>query len=76
MPGPTSYNIPSKLKETPEYGFGLRPFIDPQKNRTTTGPGFYDPKYFDSKRTIQLMGKPRDNPNMWQPGPGAYNDMR
>ena len=28
-PGPTSYNLPSKLIEKPQYVFGLRPFIDP-----------------------------------------------
>ena len=42
-PGPQEYSIPSKIVEKPEYGFGLRPPIDPQKCRTTTGPGFYDP---------------------------------
>ena len=28
-PGPHEYNIPSKIVEKPEYGFGLKPFIDP-----------------------------------------------
>ena len=27
-PGPTEYNIPSKIVEKPEYSFGLRPPID------------------------------------------------
>ena len=50
QPGPTAYNLNSKIgKEMPEYGFGLRPFIDPQKCRTTTGPGFYDPQYIDGR---------------------------
>jgi hypothetical protein len=48
-PGPQDYNLPSKISEHAQYGFGLRPFIDAQKNRTTTGPGFYDPKYCDGK---------------------------
>ena len=43
-PGPQEYNIPSKIVENPRFIFGLRPFIDPQKCRTTTGPGDYDPK--------------------------------
>ena len=29
QPGPFDYDIPSKLVEKPQYGFGLKPFIDP-----------------------------------------------
>ena len=28
-PGPLDYSIPSKIVENPEYGFGLKPPIDP-----------------------------------------------
>jgi hypothetical protein len=55
--------LPSKISEHAKYGFGLRPFIDPQKCRTTTGPGFYDPKYFDGNQSISLKGRPKDVPD-------------
>jgi hypothetical protein len=43
-PGPTSYTIPSKIVEGPQYHLGIKPIINPQKNRTTTGPGHYNPR--------------------------------
>ena len=48
-PGPGSYQIPSKIVSGPQYILGLKPFIDPQKNRTAPGPGLYDPRRQFSK---------------------------
>ena len=56
-PGPQDYNIPSKIVEKPKYFFGLKPFIDPHKCKTTTGPGDYDPKFMDTRGVYSMKEK-------------------
>lgn len=43
-PGPGSYQIPTKILDGPKYVLGLKPQIDPHKNRTKPGPGLYNPQ--------------------------------
>jgi hypothetical protein len=75
-PGPQDYNIPSYITEHAQFGFGLRPPIDPLKCRTTTGPGDYDPKYPSGYPKISISGRPNSKITFDVPGPGSYNDMR
>mmetsp|Transcript_2803 Transcript_2803/g.4792 ORF Transcript_2803/g.4792 Transcript_2803/m.4792 type:complete len:189 (+) Transcript_2803:31-597(+) len=75
-PGPQDYNIPSKIVESPEFGFGLRPFIDQQKCRTKTGPGDYNPRAIESSQTISIKGRSSMTLDRKQPGPGYYDDCR
>ena len=78
-PGPHEYSIPSKIVEKPEYGFGLKPFIDPQKCRTKTGPADYNPYPEFAKNDnpkFHIMGRPANNMTFNTPGSGSYEDMR
>jgi len=43
-PGPGTYQLKPKITEGPKYILGLKPFLDPHKNRTAPGPGFYNPQ--------------------------------
>jgi len=74
-PGPQEYTIPSYINEHQKYDFGLRPFIDPHKCRTTTGPGDYDPRTHNGNPKLSIMGRPVDKVLHKVPGPGAYSDM-
>ena len=59
--------------------FGLRPFIDPFKMRTRTGPGDYNPKGLGRVRSVTISNKPQEkDPHVLRriPGPGTYDDIR
>ena len=67
------------MVEKAQYGFGLRPFIDPFKMRTHTGPGDYNPKGLSRVRSVTISNKPQDKDIEVLrkiPGPGTYNDIR
>jgi hypothetical protein len=38
-PGPGHYVVPSKIQEGPQFIMGLKPEINPFKNKTEPGPG-------------------------------------
>ena len=38
-PGPGTYKLDPQIFQGPKYQLGLKPFIDPQKMKTETGPG-------------------------------------
>ena len=77
-PGPGSYTIPSKVEEGPKYILGLKPEINPQKNRTETGPGQYNPKKLYSKISYSISVKHNRelSHDKLTPGPGHYSDLR
>ena len=76
LPAPNHYKIRSTIGDGGHhYGFGLKPFIDPLKMRTTTGPGDYNPESLHrvSSAVITCMPNERDiNVLKKIPGPGTY----
>lgn len=60
QPGPFEYKIPSRIGESQQYQFGLRPYIDPLKMRTGTGPGDYNPKGLFRVQSGHIGARPKD----------------
>ena len=80
-PGPTSYDVPSKLTENQKYFFGVKLFIDPLKNKTKTGPADYNInlKYLDLSKSAIISSINADSDTQLVsniPGPGHYENMR
>ena len=77
-PGPGKYEIPSQIKDGPKYIMGLKPELNPFKNRTETGPGQYNPEKLHKK--LQYSISKRNNTELssekLSPGPGTYGDIR
>jgi len=83
-PGPQEYNltISGTKPNEKKYSFGLRPHINPMKNRTMTGPGDYDPKlnHLRTSASITINAKPTYDKSKMSlslssiPGPGWYEN--
>jgi hypothetical protein len=79
-PGPNQYRVKSVLGTGgKQYGFGLKPFIDPFKMRTTTGPGDYNPRPLGRCMSGVISSKPKEKDIRELkkiPGPGTYQETR
>lgn len=74
-PGPGHYESRDLVSDGPKYTTRVKPFIDPRKCRTTTGPGDYDPAN-QSKKIFYSMSVKLDGPRKrGNPGPGTYESM-
>ena len=61
-PGPGQYEARDTVADGPKFTTRVKPFIDPRKCRTTTGPGDYDPND-QSKKVFYTMSGKLYNPN-------------
>ena len=77
-PGPGQYQIPSRVSEGPKYILGLKPELNPFKNKTEPGPGLYDPKKPDRQFSYSIRKKNAADLSDFKitPGPGHYIDER
>eukprot|EP00347_Sterkiella_histriomuscorum_P010747 403375078 len=77
-PGPGSYVVPSKIQEGPKYILGLKPEINPFKNKTEPGPGLYDPRKSETQFSYSIRKRTETSlsPEKMTPGPGHYLDVR
>ena len=79
QPGPTDYNIKSRIGEKQGLTFGVKPAYDPTKYRTITGPADYTPKPIRRIKSGIIYRKPKleTNPSWARlPGPGHYDDSQ
>lgn len=60
QPGPGYYEYQNTVGSNQKYQFGLKPFIDPFKMRTTTGPGDYEPKPLYRVKSGVISKRPYD----------------
>ena len=79
QPGPGYYEYTNTVGSKQKYGFGLRPFIDPFKCRTTTGPGDYNAKPLYRVKSGVISRRPNDKDIEVLrriPGPSSYLEVR
>ena len=78
-PGPGNYEHRVHTADGPRFTSRPKPFINPFKNRTTTGPGDYNPNVSSVKQFAPAfsMGEKLDARRSFNsPGPGYYDDGR
>ena len=77
QPGPGEYEHQVFTDNGPKYTQRPKPFINPMKNKTAPGPGFYNPdKYKNSNFQFSMRKKANGGHDLGTPGPGAYGDER
>lgn len=71
-PGPGDYTMPNHTEDGPKHTLGGRTPYDKKPLATHTGPGDYNPEKANLSHSYTMGGRPNNNLDKKQPGPGNY----